>query len=152
MIGQLIKTAIITTVLGGLLLISQQQALAGKWLFKPSLEGAPHIWEYQHSDSDYSHLSETAPAKPHPRNVAYSITLHNPTKVALSYTLNDQREPRIKAGESVKWVIMGSKENPAHFKIAFDNGDKKVIRYKLENDAKYHFRYTDKRLNLFKGE
>lgn len=152
MIARVIKAAVLTTVVGGLLVVSQQQAMAGKWNFKPGFDGGPHIWEYQHDDSDYSHLSDTAPAKPHPRNVAYSVTLHNPTNFTIAYSLNDQKEPRLKAGESVKWTVMGSKENPAHFKIEFDNGQKKQISYKLDNNTPFVFHDKGAGIDLYKQE
>jgi len=150
MIARLIKAAVITTVVGGLLVVTQQQAMAGKWIFKPSLDGGPHLWEYHHDDSDYSHLSDTAPAMPHPRNVPYSVTLHNPTRRTIAYSLNDRQEPRLKPGESVKWTIMGSRENPAHFKIAFDNGQQKQIRYRLDNNTVFVFHDKGNGINLYK--
>jgi hypothetical protein len=150
MIARLIKAAMTTTVVVGLLVVTQQQAMAGEWVFKPSLDGGPHLWEYHHTDNDYYHLSDTAPAKPHPRNVPYSVTLHNPTKWNISYSLNDQKATRLKPGESVKWTVMGSKENPASFKIAFDNGKNKQIEYRLENDTVLDFQDKDKGVDLYK--
>lgn len=149
MTTRLVKPLLIAATVGTLLLANSQQAQAGKWLFKPSLDGGPHLWEYKHDDSDYSHLSDTAPAKPQPRNVPYSITLHNPTKWTIAYSLNDQTEPRLKPGESVKWTIMGTKDNPAHFKIAFDNGQKRQVSYKLENNAQFDFHDKGAGIDLY---
>jgi hypothetical protein len=127
-----------------------QQATAGSWVFKPSLDGGPHLWEYHHDDSDYSHLSDTSPPAPHPRNVPYSVTLYNPTRWTIAYGLNDRREPRLKPGESVRWTIMGSRENPAVFQIAFDNGLRRTVSYRLENNASFTFADTGNGLNLYK--
>src|SRR4051794_24558406 len=118
LISRLIKVALVAAVVTGLVPGTQQRAMAGSWLFKPSLDGGPHLFEYRHDDSDYSHLSNTVPPVPHPRNVAYSVTLYNPTNWHIRYSLNDQTEPQIRPGESVRWTVMGSKENPALFKIA----------------------------------
>ena len=147
---RLMHAALIITSLGGFLLFGAPQAMAGSWIFKPSTDGGPHLWEYHHTDSDYSHLSDTAPAKPHPRNVPYSVTFHNQTKFIIAYSLNGEKEPRIKPGESVKWTVMGSKENPAHFKISFDNGQKKEIRYKLENNTVFDFHDKGAGVDLYK--
>src|SRR5262245_7200338 len=136
MIVRLITAVVIVSGVG-LMPFSQQRALAGTWVFKPSLQGGPHLWEYRHDDSDYSHLYDTAPAKRHPRNVPYAVTLYNPTRWTIAYSLNDQQEPRLKPGESVRWTIMGSKENPAVFNIAFDNGQKKQLRYRLDNNLSF---------------
>ena len=149
MIVQPIKFVVATAVTG-LLLFTQPEAMAGSWSFKPGLDGGPHLFEYRHDDSDYSHLSETAPAKQHPRNVPYTITLHNPTKFTIAYAINDQKEPRLKPGESVKWTIMGSKENQAHFKISFDNGQMKRIGYRLENNTSFDFHDKGKGIDLYK--
>lgn len=149
MIVRFIKVGIAIVVVA-LVSFAQQQAMAGEWIFKPSLDGGPHLWEYHDSDSDYSHLSNTSPARPHPRNVRYSVTLYNPTRWTIAYSLNDRKEPRLKAGESVRWTIMGSKENPAVFNIAFDNGQKKLVRYRLENNSAFTFRNQGKSINLYK--
>lgn len=150
MIARLIKAVVMTAVVGGLVMVTQQQAMAGRWIFRPSTAGGPHIFEYQHDDSDYSHLSNTAPATPHPRNVPYDITLHNPTKFIIAYSLNDQKEPRLKPGESVKWTVMGSNENPAHFTIRFDNGQRKQITYVLNNYAAFDFHDKGAGIDLYK--
>lgn len=127
-----------------------QQAMAGSWIFKPGTDGGPHLWEYQHDDSDYSHLSDTAPSRPQPRNVPYSVTLQNPTSWTIAYALNDQQEVRLKPGESVRWTIKGSKDNPAVFKISFDNGQKKTIRYRLDNNSSFDFREKGNGIDLYK--
>ncbi len=150
MIARSFRLALILAATWSCLGAAQQRAIAGSWLFKPSLDGGPHLWEYQHDDSDYSHLSDTAPATPHPRNVAYSITLRNPTKWTIAYALNDKTEPRLKPGESAKWTIMGSRENPARFTVRFDNGQKKNITYRLENNTDFVFEDRGAGVDLYK--
>ncbi|MCY2978274.1 MAG: hypothetical protein NTU79_06365 [Planctomycetota bacterium] len=134
----------------GLLEATQLKVIADGWSFTPSLDGGPHLFEYHHDESDYSHLSETAPAVPHPRDTQYSITLHNPTNVAIAYAINDQPEQRIKPGVSVKWSVMGYKDNPAQFNIRFDSRDNKQISYHLENNMPFDFYLKDDRLDLTK--
>ena len=137
-------------IICGLLLGTLQQATAGEWLFKPGLDGGPHLWEYKHDDSDYSHLSDTAPATPHPRNVPYSVTISNATQRTVIYTMNDKSEVEIKPGHTGKWTVKGSKENPAVFKVSFDNGQQKEIEHKLENNATYKFEDKAKGIDLYK--
>lgn len=146
---RLVRAVVTAAAVAAVLLGIPQPATAGKWVFKPSLNGGPHLWEYHHTASDYSHLSNSAPAAHHPRDVAYSVTLHNPTRWTVSYSLNDQREPLLKPGESVRWTIMGSRENPAHFAISFDNGRKLQVRYDLKSSGVFEFHDKGAGIDLY---
>src|SRR5436305_1160830 len=112
------------------------------------LRRAPHgLWVELHSQSCPGSDGQlprrprgTWPADPHPRDVRYTVTLYNTTNWTIGYSLNDQREPRIGPGESVRWTIMGSRENPAVFNIAFDNGARRTVQYRLQNNASFDFK------------
>ena len=81
-----LRLALVVTATGVLVVLAgAHEAKAGGWSFKPSLDGGPHLLEYHHDDSDYSHLSDAAPQIPQPRNVAYSVVLHNNTNVPIGY-------------------------------------------------------------------
>jgi hypothetical protein len=139
---------IVVLVAGAVLQSSQQPVRAGQWSFSPGTDGGPHLFVYHDSESDYSHLSNESPPTPHPRNVPYTVTLFNPTSWTIGYSINGNGEPRLKAGETASWTIVGSRENPAVFNVSFDNGQGRQVGYKLENNKSFVFREENGGLNL----
>lgn len=141
---------LVVVVVVGAMLLMHQQALAGDWFVSPGVSGGwPHLIVYQHDDSDYSHLSNESPPQAHPRNVPFSVVLHNPSGISISYSINNQKSHTLKSGDSVKWIILGSNENPASFNISFNSGGRKVNKH-LDNFAMYDFQGQTNNIDLAK--